>query len=90
MTIYALVRHSQRLSFQGENEEFDDNVSQDLLLKHFKEKVNKINNTNDSIVLFMQMLVENPDGTPKLDSEERQELKIIYVDRQYLADLSKI
>jgi hypothetical protein len=32
MTIYALVRHSQRLSFQGENEEFDDNVFKNLTI----------------------------------------------------------
>jgi hypothetical protein len=90
MTIYALIRHSRGLSLHGENDEFNDNVSNNFLIEHFVEKVNKMNNTNDSIVLFMQKLVENSDGTPKLDSEQRQELKTIYVDRQYLNELSNV
>lgn len=90
MTIYVLVRHSGGLSLQGENDIFDDKTNKDVIIKHFEEKVNKINGTNDSVVLFIQKLVENEDGTPKLDADQRQVLKTIYADRQYVADLSNI
>ena len=88
MTIYALIRCSRGLSLQGVDDKFDDNVNNNFLIKHFEEKVNRINNTNDSTVLYMQSLVENADGTPKLGSDQIQERKTIYVDRQYLDELS--
>lgn len=92
MTIYALTRYSKghERGHQGGTDKFDDNVTIDFLIKHFQMEVNRVNNTNDSIVLFMQELVENEDGTPKLNSEGKQELKSIYVDKQYLVDLSNI
>lgn len=90
ITIYALIRHSRGLGYQGEQDEFGNTVSNNQLIKHFEEKVNRINKTTDSVVLYMQKLVENVDGTPKLDSEKRQELETIYVNQQYLRELSNI
>lgn len=90
MTVYALVRHSSGLAHQGDNDNFDDKTTDDLLIKHFEERVNLVNNTNDSVVLYLHKLVENEDGTPKLNSEGRQELKVIYVDKQFLDDLSRV
>lgn len=90
MTIYALVRHSRGLGLQGDNDKFDDRTTEDVLVKYFEERVNQVNNTNDSVVLHLHKLVENEDGTPKLSEEGRQELKVIYVDKQYLAEISSV
>jgi hypothetical protein len=90
MTIYSLVRYNRGLGSQGEHDDFNDTVNNDFLVKHFEDKVNRINNVSDSTVLYIQRLIVNPDGTPKLDSEQRHQFKSIYVDKQYLIELSNI
>ena len=92
MIIYALVRffRGYEHGYQGDNDKFDDKATTDFLVKHFEERVNLINNTRGSVVLHLHKLVENEDGTPKLDSEGNHERQVVYVDKQYLDDLSNI
>jgi len=74
----------------GLQESFRNDVSIDFMVRQFESEVNRANETSGSAVLFMDKLVENPDGTPKLNLDGSQIVERIYTSSAYSELLSEL
>ena len=88
MIVQALVRHT--FGTQGHEETFSDTVGIDFILKFFEKETDRANETTNSIVLFMDKVIENVDGSIKLNSEGYQILERIYLNKAFSDELSRI
>jgi hypothetical protein len=87
MTVQALVRHT--FGTQGHEETFSEPVENDFMIKYFEKETNRANDTSNSIVLYIKKVIQNEDGSIKINSEGDKILESIYINAAYAKELSR-
>ena len=84
--VQALVQHT--FGTQGHEETFSEPVENDYMIQYFEKETNRANDTSNSIVLYMKKVLQNEDGSIKLDSKGGKMLESIYINADYAKDLA--